>query len=257
MKRFALGFFMALACALMLAGCGGSFLNSTVREAYLLVNPGVIQRIRLDTGGLVGSPVALSAVSGIRSIAYRNNTGLLYGMGDDKKLYKINPSTGLCTAVNTNALAIADGDGAMASSPDGSKFYYVATTHETYEINPSLGILTTTGTNVGYAVGDVNSGGAIGGLAYGNDGKLYISDGTNDCLSKLDTPLGGVEHTVGPYGVDVAGSSGIGVDPVTGKLYLSFEFGPPMGLFEVNKATGVATQIGGNGLASMGIAVIP
>ena len=258
MKRIALGFLMLVASAALLVGCSNSFINATNRVGYLLINPVSVQRVRLDNGTLIGTPVTLNAPSGIRTFAYRSQSGTLLGIGGDKILYRINPVSGLCTAVNTTPLAIADPLGALASSPSGSKMYYISNSGVSYEISPSAGTLTTTGATVTYAAGDANTGTpSVGGLAYGSDGKLYLSDGLHDVLVRLDSPLGGVAHTVGPFGVDVAGSSGLGEDPVTGKMYLAFDSGVAPGVYRINTTTGVATQVGDSTLASEGITVIP
>ncbi len=256
-----IGFIVLIVFALVaaMAGCGGSsFLGLNDRQAYLLLTPGSVEKVKLDTGATVGLPVTLDAPGGIRSICFRSQSGQLYGMGGDSIVYRVNAITGTCTAVSAAALAIDDALGVLYSSPDGVKLYYIAGSGRTYSINPNNGTIASTGAFQAYAPGDPSvASPGTGGASYSAAGnQLFIIDGANDVLAKMDTPLGGVLHTVGPLGVDVAGSSGLAIDPQLGKAYFTFDTGTP-GLYRVDLATGASTQIGGASLGAGGIAIIP
>jgi len=252
-------FLLVLCAGLLLAsfGCGGGgFLGLKNREAYLLVSPTQLQLVKLKTGELVGAPVLLDAPAGITTICFRSLSGQLYGLGGDKKLYKVNGLTGKCFSVNSTPLAIADTSGTLFSNAEGTKLYYIGGDQKTYEISPGQGTVTNTGATAAYAGGDVNSNPVITGATFTPSGNsLFVIDTANAALAKMDTPLGGVLHTVGSLGPEIFGKASIGIDPQLRDAYMVSNGSSGAGLYKINLTSGALTLIAPD--SATGIAVIP
>lgn len=254
-----IGLLLVLVClAIAVAGCGGSFLGLKDRQGYVLITPASIRKVFLRDGTTGGADVTLDAPQGVSSIAFRANTGELYGMGRDLMLYRVSAINGGCTVVSPNPLAITTVDGQLYSNADGSKLYYIGSDGTTYEISPTAGTLTRTGTNVAYAAGDPHSNPGIGGATFSKTGQhLYFLDSNNSVLAHMDGPLTGVLTTFSTLGVTVTGQSGLAIDPQLNKLYMVFNQGPSAGLYQIDPTSGTTTQIGGSNFAGTSIAIIP
>ena len=137
--------------------------------------------------------------------------------------------------VCSTALVLALASGALA---DG-RLMAIDSARVVYSIDLVTGARTPTGVIL------PSTAGTTGALARDPaTGTIYLSSTSLDSLFTVDLDLGTVE-LVGPYGGDVV-MHGLEFDTSTGRLY----GGSNGNLFEIDKATGAATQIGASGLTS-------
>jgi hypothetical protein len=143
----------------------------------------------------------------------QSNVPTLYGIGSSYRLYTINPSTGVATAVGTGFGTVQGNSFGMDFNPVVSRIRLVSDTDNNIVIDPTTGALAQTNTNVHYATNPPNPN--VVGLAYTfsdpNVGQttLYGIDSNTNALVRVgsvggtpDAPATGNLSTVGVLGVD-------------------------------------------------------
>jgi hypothetical protein len=230
------------------------------------------------TPGTIGSSVAISGLQTgetLLGIDRRPANGLLYGLGSTSRVYTIDTTTGLATAVGATPFAPALSGTAFGFdfNPVPDRIRVVSTDTSDFRLNPNVGTLAGTDTPLSYAAGDSGAGltPRVVGSAYTNnfDGTavttLFGIDSNRDVLvmqggpDGTPSPNGGVLTTIGAglgfntsdlVGFDISGTSGVAFASLT----------PPTGgasqLFTINLATGTASLVGtiGTGLTLTGLA---
>ena len=208
----------------------------------------------------------------ILAIDFRPATGQLYGVGSTNRLYTINPTTGAATQVGSaGAFTLTSAAIDMDFNPVVDRIRVVGGTGQNIRLNPNDGSLTATDTNLSYATGDPNFGtspivpsaaytnsfsGAVSTTLFGIDGNLDILVRQGSADGTPVSPNSGQLFTIGPLGVNVAGTSGFDISGATGTgyaLFNSFNFNT------VNLSTGALTLVGAIGAipAIEDIAVAP
>jgi len=79
------------------------------------------------------------------------------------------------------------------------------------------------------------------GISFGPDGLLYAIGGTTNQLWDITTPPGSL---VGATGTRVGIDAGLGMDPITGRMFNLNSNSGISGLYQVNISTGATTEIG-------------
>lgn len=95
-------------------------------------------------------------------------------------------------------------------------------------------------TGIAVDLGIINFGDAEG-ISFGPDDQLYAIGGTTNELWNITTAPGVL---VGPTGTRVGVDAGLGMDPLTGRMFNLNGTGGQSGLYQVNIATGATTLIG-------------
>jgi hypothetical protein len=268
------GAVLALALAPLLLGGGRA-------EAELLTgltSTGNLVTFDSGTPGTIGSNVAITGLLGgevLLGIDRRPANGLLYGLGSTSRLYTINTTTGLATAVGAAPFSPALGGTAFGFdfNPVPDRIRVVSTDTSDFRFNPNDGTLAGTDTPLSYASGDSGAGlpPRVVGSAYTNNFNgtavttLFGIDSNRDVLvmqggsNGVPSPNGGVLTTIGPgLGFNTSDLVGFDISGTTGVAFASLV--PPTGgaaqLFTVNLTTGAATLVGtiGNGLTLTGLA---
>jgi hypothetical protein len=210
-----------------------------------------------------GTTTPLIAISGLQpgelilAIDLRPATGQLYGLGSTSRLYTINPTTGAATQVGSaGAFTLSGSVFDMDFNPVVDRIRVVSDTDQNIRLNPNDGTLTATDTNLAYASGDPNFGTnpIMPGAAYSNNfagsstTTLFGIDGGLDILVRQGSPGGspvspnsGQLFTIGPLGVNAAGTSGFDISGVTGTAYAMFN---SFDFYTVNLSTGAVTLVG-------------
>ena len=241
---------------------GASLLTAASAAHAQAVVYGVDESNRLVTfnsnaPGTFLSTVQITGVNAsIAAIDFRPLNGVLYGLGADKIVYTINPTTGAATAVS-GPLAINGTEFGFDFNPTIDRLRITTNTNENYVFNPNDASLTSA-TAVAYASGDSNFGRDpdITALAYtssvfgaaASTTQLYAIDTAFDILTKQANSAGTLT-TVGTLGFDLGSRTSF---DILGSNALAFNGNT---LFNVNLMTGALSTVGTTNRALFGIAL--
>jgi hypothetical protein len=232
------------------------------------------------TPGTILKSVAISGLQAdetLLGIARRPANGLLYGLGSTSRLYTLDITTGLATAVGGAPFSPALTGTAFGFdfNPVTDRIRVVSTDTTNFRLNPNSGAVAATDTPLAYAAGDTGAGLAsrVVGSAYTNNFSgtavttLYGIDSIRDVFvmqggpNGAPSPNGGVLTTVGAgLGIDTSDLVGFDVSGFSGIAFAALT--PPTGgasqLFTIDLANGEAELIGtiGSGLTVTGLAAI-
>jgi hypothetical protein len=230
------------------------------------------------TPGTIGSSVAITGLQSgetVLGIDRRPANGLLYGLGSTSRIYTLNTTTGLATAVGATPFSPALTGTAFGFdfNPAVDRIRVVSTDTSNFRLNPNDGTLAGTDTPQSYASGDSGAGltPRVVGLAYTNNFNgtgvttLFGIDSNRDVLvmqggpNGTPSPNGGVLTTIGAgLGFNTSDLVGFDVSGTTGAAYASLTptTGGASQLFTINLTTGAATLVGtiGTGLTLTGLA---
>lgn len=231
-------------CQLILIGCTGNVTANTP--------PSSIVDIDIATG-LATNP-RNTGVFLIGGIAAQPSTGDLFGLttivsSPANSLVRINPLTGVVTLVGTTGLpAIVEGD--LAFNPVNGMLYGVqdlgssGIQRNLFRINPATGL----GTIIGnLAVDDISA------MAFSSTGTLLAIDtGTggpnNSHLLTIDPDTALINSNI-PMNINLGGTAGMAIDPMTGSAYVADGGGVGTGfLYNLDVASGMLNPIGALGV---------
>jgi hypothetical protein len=230
------------------------------------------------TPGTILSSVAISGLQTdetLLGIDRRPANGLLYGLGNTSRIYTIDITTGLATAVNGSPFSPALTGTAFGFdfNPVPDRLRVVSTDTTNFRLNPNVGTLAGTDTPLTYAAGDSGAGltPRVVGSAYTNNFSgtsvttLFGIDSNRDALvmqggpNGTPSPNGGVLTTIGTgLGFNTSDLVGFDVSGISGVAFASLT--PPTGgssqLFTIDLTNGAADLVGtiGTGLTLTGLA---
>jgi hypothetical protein len=243
-----------------------------------LTSTGNLVTFDSGTPGTIDSSVSITGLQAgetLLGIDRRPANGLLYGLGSSSRIYTINTTTGLATAVGAAPFSPTLSGTAFGFdfNPVPDRIRVVSTDTSDFRLNPNDGTLAGTDTLLNYAAGDSGAGltPRIVGSAYSNnfDGTgvttLFGIDSNRDVLviqggpNGVPSPNGGVLTTIGTgLGFNTSDLVGFDISGITAVAFASLT--PPTGgaaeLFRIDLTTGAATLVGtiGNGLTLTGLA---
>lgn len=218
-----------------------------------------------DTPGAIRSSVPITGLvdsdEGITGIDVRPADGGLYGTGSAGLLYRIDPGSGVATAVSQAPGFSARGRSfGVDFNPVVDRLRLVSEAGLNVRINPATG-QGLTDTNLAYAAGDANAGKApsVVAAAYTNNvtgataTELFGLDTTRDALVIQAPPNDGVLRTRGPLGFDAVSPAGFDIAGSDGRAWAAFMRAGKrdVGLYLLNLNTGRAFRaVRHNGVAT-------
>ncbi len=277
MKVFRLFFCFISWLTLSVTGLSGQTIFALTSNDLLTFdaqNPSKIQQKMPVSGIMPGQSLV--------GLDVRPNTGELYTMGynasnGEARLYTIDPSTGVATAIGVTSLALKPGMGKIGFdfNPTVDRIRLTGSDQSNLRIHPVTGALAATDMNLSFAASDVNAAAvpSIGSVAYTNSyigstsTTLYNIDDMLGILTTQIPPNNGTLNTVGNTGInfnpnDPSSDIDIWYDAVTrtNKAFLAANTNNDTQdkLYSIDLATGVATLMGniGNGLPIHDIALM-
>ncbi len=224
--------------------------------------PGTIQKTITITGVPTGEKIV--------SVALRIANGDLIGFGSDNKLYDVNPSTGVASAISTTAVPGLVGQPAISVDPVSDVIRLVNDSGQNFRLDPTDGHIVATDTLLTYAATDTNMSQSPNVTAIANTGMFTgatnttvygIDSGTNTFVKLGDvngnptSPNSGILQTVGLLGVTVKEMMGLDIPGTINTAYAAMTetSGSTPALYSINTTTGAATKIGtiGNGTVTI------
>lgn len=209
----------------------------------------------------------LQAGEQIVGIDFRPANGLLYALGTSSRIYRVNTTTGVATAVGAPFSPFLSGiDFGSDFNPTVDRLRVVSDSDQNLRLNPDTGTVVGTDTALNYAVGDPNFGSNpnIVGAAYTNSfagasslttTTLYGIDSNLDVLVRqggvegaAPSPNTGQLTTIGPLGVNPTGLVGFDIQGSNNRAFAAFNTpGDNSKLYTINLTTGAATLLGNIG----------
>jgi uncharacterized protein (TIGR03437 family) len=221
--------------------------------------------------GLPGTPTSrsitgLQAGEQVLGIDFRPATGQLYAITNASRVYTINTTSGVATAVSGAPLATPLNGNAFGFdfNPVPDRIRVVSDNDQNLRLNPNNGAIAAVDTALAYAAGDANANAnpnAVGaaytnGVAGATTTTLYVIDSNLDTLALQgsiggtpNSPNGGQLTTVGPLGIGTSEQVGFDIAPQTGAAFASLtpDGASASNLYSINTTTGAATLLGAIG----------
>ena len=248
---------LTLASVILVAGA------ASVSPAYLFYGVNLAGNlISFDsaTPGVINSTVALSGLqSGERLVGldFRPGTNQLYGLGQTSRLYSINTTTGVATAVGGQFSTLLNGSVfGFDFNPVSGEIRVVSNSGQNMRLNSNTGAVAGVDANLFYVAGDPNvgitpgvvAGGYTNSFAGAGSTTLYDIDASLDTLAIQNPPNSGALTTVGNMGAHTSNITDMDI-LWTGSTNLAFFNtnlpGSTVASFHsLNLATGVSSLIG-------------
>ena len=239
--------------------------------SFSAASPTAITKTTAITGLLAGQNLV-----GMDS---RPRTGELYVLGYNPllsmgRLYKLNPNSGILTALGTADISVSLGASsdniAMDFNPTVDRIRVLSTNRKNYRLHPDLGTVVATDTDLSYGTGDANASVTpqIGQIAYTNSyvsatkTTLYYLDEVNSVFGTAfvaTNPNNGQIKTIGNTGLilnanDKTIDMDVAFDGQKNTIFLAANTSSNADqLYTINPATGAATLIGDIGASPMEI----
>jgi hypothetical protein len=224
----------------------------------------------------ITSVVAISGLQAgerIAGIDFRPAGGQLFGLGlvpgatDTVRIYTIDTTTGVATAVGPAFATdfVASTTYGFDFNPTVDRIRIVNASGENARANPNNGARADTPTNdtnlnpgtpsvvaVAYDRNDTDAstGTTLFGIDTSTDTLVTIGG-----VNQTPSPNAGTVFSVGPLGVDAAGDAGFDID-AAGTLFASLTVGGVNQLHTINPATGAATLVGAIGGGNLAIGAL-
>lgn len=200
--------------------------------------------------------VAVKTITGlvdgdlVLDIDFRPASGVLFALGRSNRIYTLDQTTGVATAIGDEFMTPAAGQGhGIDFNPSVDKLRVHTDVDVNLRVDPLTGVATMDAP-LAFAADDVNFGQSpnLVGNAYTNNATtvLYAIDSTRDILVMLPTPNDGSIKTIGPLGVDTDGFVGFDIRGADASkmVFATMRVGGKNGLYSVDLTTGAATALG-------------
>ncbi|TAJ22206.1 MAG: DUF4394 domain-containing protein [Planctomycetota bacterium] len=226
--------------------------------------------------GRPGALLSSVAVSGLAAgeqllgIDFRPATGELYGLGSTSRVYVVDKSSGIASALGTGPFAplLAGGEFGFDFNPVPDRIRVVSDAEQNLRLNPNTGAVAAVDLPLAYAAGDASVGAdpAVTAAAYTQNfagtstTALFGIDAAKGALVAQNPPNDGKLNTIGSLGVSPATNAiGFDVSAYGGALAtLVPAVGAASSLYSINLNSGAATLVGAvAGVALRDIAIEP
>lgn len=195
-----------------------------------------------------GTPVS-KAITGLMmsetllGIDFRPLNGQLYGLGSSSRLYTINLSSGVATAVGMGSFStLLDGtEFGFDFNPLVDKIRVVSNTGQNLRLNPADGTLAAVDGTLNPGTPSISSAAYANNFAGTAATSLFVVDHTTDRLYLQNPPNAGTLVEVGALGIDVGNMNGFDIGSTSAKGYLIATVGSDTKIYTVNTTTGALT----------------
>ena len=220
--------------------------------AYAVVlQPGpahTLLRFNTATPAVVLSQVAVTGLQAgetVRGLDVRPATGELFALGSTSRLYRLDPDTGVATALGAGPLStpLSGTTFGFDFNPAVDRIRIVSDAEQNLRVNPhDLSVIVDAPLA---PAGNVAAAAYVNNHAFPATTTLYDIDWIACTLLVQNPPNNGTLTTVGPLGIALPNANiGFDVGPISGQAYLATSTAGPPQLHRVNLATGAATLVG-------------
>lgn len=178
----------------------------------------------------------------IVGIDMRPTNGQLYGLGGTGRLYTINPSSGVATAVGTGTpLPITGTDFGFDFNPTVDRIRVVSNTGINLQVNPADGVAIVDGP-LNPGTPSVTAAAYTNNVAGATSTVLCDIDSNTDMLYRQDPPNAGTLVAVGALGVNTTAVNGFDIGSTSGTAFAVLTVGTTGSVYTINLTTGAATK---------------
>jgi Domain of unknown function (DUF4394) len=213
---------------------------------YAVDNSNNLMIMNPSAGSIIPKAITgLDVGAKIVGIDMRPATGQLYGLASNSRLYSINMANGVATAIGTGPFtpALSGTSFGFDFNPTVDRIRIVSNTGQNLRAHPVTGLVAATD-------GAIKPGTpAIDAVAYTNSfigttsTTLFDIDVDSDMLYIQSPPNDGLLTMPKPLGIDVSASSGFDIGGKSNNAWGIFNVGGVYGLYNVDLATGKATNL--------------
>ncbi len=244
--------------------------EASALAVYGLTDANALVRFDSASPGTINNTVAVTGLNSgatLLGIDFRPANGQLYGVSSDSRLYTINLSSGVATAIGSAGAFTLNGTSfGFDFNPVPDRIRVTSNADQNLRLNQNTGALQGTDTSLAYALGDSNAPNNpnIVGSAYTNSFSgtptttLFGIDSALDILVTQNPPNAGTLNTVGSLGFDTSDQVGFDIFFFGNQAFASLTaVGGSSSFYSINLGTGAATAIGaiGSGLLISDIAI--
>ena len=218
------------------------------------------------------SSVSISGLQGgehLLAIDFRPATGQLYGVSDQSRLYVINQSTGLASAVSATPFspAINGTEVGFDFNPTVDRIRLVTNNDQNLRLNPVTGMVAATDGTINPTGASVTAVAYTNSMAGATTTTLYDIDVASDQLFIQTPPNSGTLSVVGSLGVQAIGEAGFDISPdnsvaiavLYGRGYEEGQTEASNGnkyrFYYIDLSTGAATNAGKTSRTIIGLAI--
>jgi hypothetical protein len=225
------------------------------QEIFLATEAGRLLSFDSASPGLVLSDLPITGLDlgeRVLGLDFRPATGELYALGSGSRLYVVDTSTAVASAVGAPfATALSGTEFGFDFNPTVDRIRIVSDAGQNLRAHPTTGAIVFVDGALGYDPADAAAGQAPDLVAAGYTSSvpmatstmLYDIDRRRDTLVVQDPPNAGVLSTVGSLGFDVSGPGALDIVGTTGIAYavLGSAGSSAPALFAIDLASGRAT----------------
>ena len=226
--------------------------------AYAISNANTLYIFNPQTGGEpITKPITgLQPGEMLNGIDFRPANGQLYGLGSTSRLYTINTSNGMATAVSSEpfspGIPSVGGDFGFDFNPTVDRIRLVSNTGMDLRLNPNDGKVVAIDGTLAFAPANPSPFAPnITGAAYSNSFAgatttvLYDIDTrtTSAMLFRQDPPNAGVLVAIGNLGFEIEGANGFDIGGTSNMGYALLRSGGSTKVYRINLVSGAATAM--------------
>ncbi|UEG52872.1 DUF4394 domain-containing protein [Mucilaginibacter daejeonensis] len=192
---------------------------------------------------VVKAMTGLQTGENILGIDMRPVNGQLYALGSTSRLYTINASSGVATAVGTSpftTLLVGTSFG-FDFNPTVDRIRLVSNTGQNLRLNPETGAVAAIDGPLTTANSFINGAAYTNNFAGATSTVLYDINSSNGRLYRQDPPNDGTLVEVGSLGITVDAANGFDIGGTSNTAYGIFTVGGVTRIYSVNLQTGAAT----------------
>jgi hypothetical protein len=231
--------------------------STTITDIAIPTNPvayaidNATNNLLIFSPAMPGTPVSKS-IAGLQAgetllgLDFRPVNGQLYGLGSTSRLYTINTSNGMATAVGAVPFTIPLSGTSFGFdfNPSVDRVRIVSNTGQNFRVHPETGLAVTP------ADGNLNPGTpAVSAAAYNNNfagttvTTLFDIDATTDKLFMQNPPNNGTLVEVGSLGINIELTNGFDIGSTSNTAMALLTVGSVTKLYSINLTTGAATAL--------------
>ncbi len=198
-----------------------------------------------QSSAVVSKPIAgLQPGEMVLGIDMRPATAQLYALGSSSRIYAINMSSGVATAIGSGAFtpALSGTSFGFDFNPTVDRIRVVSNTGQNLRLHPTTGVVAANDPALNPGMPSVDAAGYTNSFAGSTATTLYDVDFATDKLYIQNPANAGTLTEVGSLGINVEAGNGFDLGGRSNKAWGIFTVGSSAALYTVNLSNGMATQ---------------
>jgi hypothetical protein len=216
----------------------------TMPVAYAVDNMNHLLIMNPATGLIVEKNImGLDMGDKLVGIDMRPATAKLYGMGLNSRMYTINLSNGMATAVGAMAFTpmLSGSSFAFDFNPTVDRIRVISNMGQNLRLNPITGVVAATDPNLNPGMPMVSAAAYANSFAGATTTTLYDIDAATDMLYMQDPANAGTLVNGKSLGINIEAENGFDIGGTSNKGWGIFKVGAQTGLYTIDLSSGMAS----------------